>query len=65
MAQNGLYNIIFQRKSIRNYDLNPLDDNVLKEIREHLNTLKPYFYNHMVEFSDKKIIYTILILSYY
>lgn len=43
MAQNGLYNIIFQRKSVRNYDLTPLDDNVLKEIREHLNTLKPLY----------------------
>lgn len=43
MAENGLYTTIFQRKSVRNYDLTLLDDDVLKEIREHFNTLKPLY----------------------
>lgn len=36
-----LYPIIFKRKSIRNYNLKPLDSNILKEISELLNQIKP------------------------
>jgi nitroreductase len=38
---NDPYAAIFNRKSIRNYDLNPLDQNLLDEISENLRSLKP------------------------
>jgi nitroreductase len=37
------YPIIFKRKSIRNYDLTPLDEDTLKSIKEHINSLKPLY----------------------
>ena len=43
MKKNDLYETIFKRKSIRNYDLTPLDENTLNEIKEHLKTLKPLY----------------------
>ncbi len=41
MEKTELYHYIFKRKSIRNYDLTPLDDITLKEISEYINSLKP------------------------
>ncbi len=43
MEKTELYSVIFKRKSIRNYDLTPLDENMLKEIFEHLKALKPMY----------------------
>lgn len=44
-----LYEIIFKRKSIRNYDSKPLDQNTLTEISDHLQTLKPLYNDIKVE----------------
>lgn len=41
MEGNDLYPAIFKRKSIRNYDSTPLDQNLLEEISENLRGLKP------------------------
>lgn len=41
MTEEDLYPVIFKRKSIRNYNLTPLDDDVLNEISELLNHIKP------------------------
>ena len=43
MKKNDLYQTIFKRKSIRNYDLTPLDEDTLNEIKEHLKTLIPLY----------------------
>jgi nitroreductase len=43
MKKNDFYQTIFERKSIRNYDLTPLDENTLNEIKECLRTLKPFY----------------------
>jgi nitroreductase len=40
MNGNNLYEAIFKRKSIRNYDPAPIDQNLLKKISENLNSLK-------------------------
>jgi hypothetical protein len=37
----NLYEAIFKRKSIRNYDSAPIDQNRLEEISENLHALKP------------------------
>jgi nitroreductase len=50
MEEEGLYSTIFQRKSIRKYDLDPLDEDTLKEIRDHLQTLKPLHKDIKIEF---------------
>lgn len=41
MNNEELYRAIFKRKSIRNYDLTPLDQNTMKEISNHLQSLTP------------------------
>jgi nitroreductase len=41
MEEKDLYAIIFQRKSIRRYVLDPLDEDTLEEIGDYLHTLKP------------------------
>ncbi|WHH57868.1 nitroreductase family protein [Petroclostridium sp. X23] len=41
MKQTNLYEAIFKRKSVRKYDLNPLDENTLAEISAYTNVLKP------------------------
>ena len=41
MNENDLYEAIFKRKSIRNYDSAPIDQNHLEEISENLRALKP------------------------
>lgn len=43
MEITDYYSIIFKRKSIRNFDPTPLDDNTLKEISNHLQALKPMY----------------------
>lgn len=43
MTEEDLYPIIFKRKSIRRYDLSPLEKSTLKEISEMLNTIKPLY----------------------
>jgi nitroreductase len=49
MVETDLYPIIFKRKSIRNYDLTSLDENTLKEISNHLQTLKPIYEDIKIE----------------
>lgn len=41
MKQTNLYETIFKRRSIRKYDLTPLDENKLAEISAYMSTLKP------------------------
>lgn len=41
MEQDNLYEVIFKRKSVRKYDLTPLDGNILAEIMAFLSTVKP------------------------
>ena len=41
MDETQVYEAIFKRKSIRDYDPTPLDSNRLEEITESLQTLKP------------------------
>jgi nitroreductase len=41
MKRDDLYTAIFKRKSIRDYDLTPLDQKLLDEISENLHSLKP------------------------
>jgi nitroreductase len=41
MEDTNLYGTIFKRKSIRKYDLTPLDEHTLAEIMAHTNALKP------------------------
>ena len=41
MEKNELYETIFKRKSIRNYDLTPLDQNTLAKISEYMDSLTP------------------------
>ncbi|MGZ4924672.1 MAG: nitroreductase family protein, partial [Halobacteriota archaeon] len=50
MQNEDLFPIIFQRKSIRKYDLNPLDEATLKEIRDQLQTLTPLHQEIKIEF---------------
>jgi len=43
MENKDLYETIFKRKSIRNYDLTPLDEDTLNDISNHLNNLEPLY----------------------
>ncbi|WP_414469696.1 nitroreductase family protein [Methanobacterium sp. ACI-7] len=43
MEKVDYYDMIFKRKSVKRYDLTPLDDNILKDISNHLNNLKPLY----------------------
>lgn len=43
MEITDYYDIIFKRKSIKKYDLTPLDENTLKEVSEQLSNLKPMY----------------------
>ncbi|MGZ7068936.1 MAG: nitroreductase family protein [Methanobacterium sp.] len=49
MKKDDYYPIIFKRKSIRNYDLNPLDNNKLKDISEEVDNLIPLYSNIKTE----------------
>ncbi len=50
MIKNGLYEAIFKRKSVRNYDPTPIDSNRLQEISENLQSLKPMITGIKTEF---------------
>jgi nitroreductase len=50
MNGNNLYEAIFKRKSIRNYDPAPIDQNLFKQISENLNSLKPMLTEIKTEF---------------
>ena len=50
MEKTEFYSTIFKRKSIRNFNLTPLDDVTLKEISEYLNSLKPMYDGIKTEF---------------
>ena len=43
MEKTEFYSTIFQRKSIRNFNLTPLDDDTLTEISDYLHALKPMY----------------------
>lgn len=49
MEKTDYYHIIFKRKSVRNYDLTPLDEDTLAEISKHLDNLKPMYDNIKTE----------------
>ena len=46
----NIYEAIFKRKSIRNYDPAPIDQNILKQISDNLNSLKPMVTEIKTEF---------------
>ena len=50
MNGNNLYEVIFKRKSIRNYDPASIDQNLLKQISDNLNSLKPMLTGIKTEF---------------
>jgi nitroreductase len=50
MEEKELYATIFQRKSIRKYDLDPLDKDTLGAIRDHLQALEPLHKDIKIEF---------------
>ncbi|HYC20773.1 MAG TPA: nitroreductase family protein [Candidatus Bathyarchaeia archaeon] len=50
MEDKDLYSTIFKRKSIRKYELEPLDEDKLKGIRDHIQTLKPLHEGIKIEF---------------
>ncbi len=43
MKDDDFYPVIFKRKSIRKYELSPLDNSILKEISEHILNLTPLY----------------------
>lgn len=45
MIQSNFYQTIFERKSIRKYNLTPLDDKTLCEIREFIDKVEPLYNN--------------------
>ena len=50
MDQTSLYEAIFKRKSVRNYDPAPLDSNRLEEVTKNLLSLKPIVEGIKTEF---------------
>jgi len=50
MDKNALYEAIFKRKSIRNYDSTSIDSNRLEEISRNLQSLKPLLSGTKTEF---------------
>ncbi len=49
MEDKNLYEAIFKRKSIRQYDLTPLDEQTLAEVMAHTDTLKPLYDDIKIE----------------
>lgn len=49
MDKSEYYEFIFKRKSVRNYDLTPLDDDTLAQISKHLDNLEPMYYDIKTE----------------
>jgi nitroreductase len=50
MKKTDLYKTIFKRKSIRKFDLTPLDEDRLKEVSNHLQTLETLHEDIKIEF---------------
>ncbi len=50
MEKTALYETIFKRKSIRKFDLTPLDEKTLHNISNHLQTLTPLHAEIKIEF---------------
>ncbi len=50
MNEDNLYEAIFKRKSIRNYDPVPIDQNLLKQTSDKLESLKPILTEIKTEF---------------
>ena len=50
MENNELYPLISKRRSIRDFNLNPLDENILEEISANLQTLEPLYPDIKSEF---------------
>jgi nitroreductase len=50
MDQTSLYQAIFKRKSVRDYDPTPLDSNRLEEVTKNLQSLKPLIEGVKTEF---------------
>ncbi|NYB51160.1 MAG: nitroreductase family protein [Methanobacteriaceae archaeon] len=50
MGSSDYYPIIFKRKSIRNYELTPLDEGTLKNIKKEINSLKSLFKDVKTDF---------------
>lgn len=49
MENNNLYDTIFRRKSIRKYDLTPLDDNRMTDILRYMDNLEPMYSDIKIE----------------
>jgi len=49
MEGTNLYETIFKRKSIRQYDLTPLDEHTLAEVMAHTSALKPLYADIKIE----------------
>jgi nitroreductase len=49
MKMDDVYPLIFKRKSIRNYDLSPLNEDILDDIREEMSNLIPLHDNIKTE----------------
>jgi len=49
MENKNLYETIFQRKSIRQYDLTPLDEHTLAEVMAQTSALKPLYHDIKIE----------------
>jgi nitroreductase len=49
LKNTNLYETIFKRKSIREYDLTPLDGHTLAEVMAHTSALKPLYDNIKIE----------------
>lgn len=54
MMQPNLYETIFKRKSVRKYDMTPLDDEILSEIKEYANTVDRLYDNIKTEIHTVK-----------
>ena len=49
IEDTNLYEAIFKRKSVREYDLTPLDGHTLAEIMAHMSALKPMYDDIKIE----------------
>ena len=49
MKQTNYYETIFKRKSIRKYEVGPMEEDSLREISAHLDTLNPMYENIRTE----------------
>ncbi|WP_099189599.1 nitroreductase family protein [Tepidibacter mesophilus] len=49
MKHNDFYDVIFKRKSVRKYDLTPVDEKTIEDISTYMNTVKPMYENIKIE----------------